>query len=198
MIVAANALARPIDAVVVVGPSGAGKTTLVDAIRAANLPGVDIPVRYVTRPPRAGDGPLETIHLSPEQFDEGVRGGEIALHWVRMLEAGRKIRYGFRAPRPGALAVLSANSAILFPAAELDPADALARALVVGVAAPPHVCKARLARRSPDLRPEELAHRLAHGRDPEVDVTIANHGALETVAKAEIVELIGRLVALRA
>jgi ribose 1,5-bisphosphokinase PhnN len=185
--------AHAIDTLVVVGPSGAGKTTLVDAVRDANLPGIDVPLRYVTRPPRTSDSPRETIHRSPEQFEQQVRDGSIVLHWTRHLEAERTIRYGFAAVRPGTLAVLSANSAILSRDADLQPAAALAHALVLGVVAPRSVREARLVRRSTDVGPAELAYRLAHDHDPEAHVTIDNHGALEPVALAEIVALVARL-----
>jgi ribose 1,5-bisphosphokinase PhnN len=182
----------PIDTVVVVGPSGAGKSTLIDAVRDAHLPGVDVPLRYVTRPPRATDL-RETIPLSPEAFEHHVRDGSIAMHWIRSLDEGRTVRYGFVARRPGTLAVLSANSAIVSPAGQLQPATALARALVLGVVAPRAVREARLVRRSGDLRPTELAYRLAHDDDPDVHVTVENHGALEPIALTEIVELVARL-----
>ena len=92
-----------------------------------------------------------------------------------------------------ALISLSANSALLLPAADVRPASVLARALVLGVAAPRAIREARLARRSAELRAEELAHRLSHDDEPQVHVTIENHGALEPIALAEIVELVTRL-----
>jgi ribose 1,5-bisphosphokinase PhnN len=182
-----------IETVVIVGPSGAGKSTLVAAVREANLPDVDVPLRYVTRPPRASDH-QETTHLSPEQFEQHVREGSIVVHWIRSLDDGRAVRYGFADARPDALAVLSANSAILSPTAHLEPASILERALVVGVAAPRSVREARLMRRSAELRPAELAYRLSHDDDPDVHVIIENHGALEAIAPMEIVELVARLV----
>lgn len=183
---------QAIDTIVVVGPSGAGKSMLVDAVRDATLPGVDVPLRYVTRPPRASDH-RETIHVSPEQFEQHVHDGSIVLHWTRNLDAARIIRYGFARARPDTLVVLSANSAIVLPSADLVPASALARALVVGVAAPRSVREARLARRSADQSPAEIAYRLSHDENPDVHVTIESHGALEAVALAEFVELVARL-----
>lgn len=189
---ATSALPTQVDSLVVVGPSAAGKSTLVNAVRDAKLPGVDVPARYVTRPPRASD-PGETTHLSPDAFEDYVRTGVIVTHWSRTLDEGRTVRYGFVDTRPAALAVLSANSAILSPSAQLHPPSALDRALVLGVATPRSVREARLAHRSADLHPAEIAHRLSHDNLPEVHVTIENHGALESVALAEIVELVDRL-----
>lgn len=183
---------QAIDALVVVGPSGAGKSTLVDAVRDAKLPGVAVPLRYVTRPPRASDRG-ETVHLSDEEFDQRVRDGAIAMHWERRFDDGRVIRYGFERVESDALRVLSANSAIVLPTAKLVPASSLTHAVVLGVAAPRSVREARLVRRSPDLPPAELAYRLSHDEHPVVHVTIENHGALEPVALAEIVALARRL-----
>jgi ribose 1,5-bisphosphokinase PhnN len=184
--------AHAIDTVVIVGPSGAGKSTLVDAVRDADVPGVDVPMRYSTRPPRATDS-RETSHLPTEQFAQHVRDGSIVMHWTRTVDGGRVVRYGFAAPRPDALAVLSANSAILLPAAHLEPASALEHSLVVGVVAPRAVREARLARRASDLDPAELHYRLSHDDEPDVHVVIENHGVLEPIALTEIVELVARL-----
>ena len=185
-------LPRAIEALIVVGPSGAGKSTLVDAVREAKLAGVVVPMRYVTRPPRTSDRG-ETMHLSPAQFEQDVRDGSIAIHWERSLDDGRVVRYGFAGAGSHALQVLSANTAILSPTANLVPASVLANALVLGVAAPRPVREARLVRRSSDLPPAELAYRLSHDEAPDVHVTIDNHGVLEPIALAEIVALARRL-----
>jgi len=189
-----------IDAVVVVGATCVGKTTLVDEIRASELcarGAVDVPLRYVTRMPRGGDNLVENVHVTAEEFAARVAAGEIDLHWIRRMEGGREVRYGFARPRPGALPVLSANNAILAPGAGLLPARRLDHALWVGVAAPPELRAQRLRRRSPDLwaRPDEVAHRLAEPAiDAHVHLVIDNHGELEPVAKAEIVTLVRALV----
>jgi ribose 1,5-bisphosphokinase PhnN len=189
-----------VDAVVIVGASGTGKTTLVDVIRDARLPDVDVPTRYVTRPPRGGDT-VESVHVTSEQFDDHVRARTIGIHWVRALEAGRVIRYGFRPARPGALPMYSANNAICSAAADLHPGAALAHALLVGVVAPDALRAQRIRRRSPDLSPPEVAFRLADRADaiePHVHLVVDNHGELEAVARSEIVQLIERAAAVMA
>jgi len=189
-----------IDAVVVVGATCVGKSTLVDAIRSSELCGsgaVDVPTRYVTRTPRGGDNLVENVHVTTEEFAARVASGAIALHWTRRMEGGREVRYGFAPSRPGALPVLSANNAILAPDAALTPVGRLDHALWVGVYAPTELRGQRLQRRSPDLwaRPEEAAHRLAEpAYDSHVHVVIDNHGELEPVAQAAIVTLVRALV----
>ena len=188
-----------IEAVVIVGPTCVGKTTLVDVVRDSALCAsgvVDVPTRFITRMPRGGDNLVENVHVTVEDFAARVGAGEIDVHWLRRMEGGRTIRYGFARPRSGALAVFSANNAILAQDAELSPAGALDHALVIGVQAPPEVRARRLQQRSPDLlaHREEAAHRLAELESSEVHVVIDNFGELEAVARAEIVTLLRSLV----
>ncbi|MBL8620561.1 MAG: hypothetical protein JNK64_04630 [Myxococcales bacterium] len=151
--------ARP-RALVVIGGAGAGKTTAVDAVRAAAVPGVVVPLRRVTRPPRAGDHPAEAIVCAAEAMAADVAAGVVAPSWWRRLDGDRRERYGFVASA-APLAVYSANNAIVDPGCALAPPDALAAAIVVAIAAPAAVRAARLAARSPDLAAAERAARLA-------------------------------------
>lgn len=191
-----------IDAIVVIGASCAGKTTLVEAVRGSDLVAagrVDVPTRLITRPPRTGDDVRENLHVSEAELDAQVRAGRVGLRWVRPL-AGRAVRYGFRPPRTGTLPVYSANSAIVSATADVEPAGALARALVIGVHAPDPVRARRLAHRSPDLwnRPDEVADRLGEPADrvfAAAHVAVENHGELEAVAPAELLALVRMLVA---
>lgn len=188
-----------IEAVVIVGPTCVGKTTLVDAVRDSELHAagvVNVPTRFITRMPRGGDNLVENVHVTAEDFASRVRAGEVELHWIRRMEGGRTIRYGFAPPRAGALAVYSANNAILATDAELSPTGALDHALVVGVHAPPEVRALRLQQRSPDLsaHPEEVAHRLEEGERSDAHVVIDNFGELESVARVEIVMMLRSLV----
>ena len=195
-------LAR-VDAVVIVGSSCVGKTTVIGAIRHSELArdgSVDVPVRYLTRPPRDGDCLLENVHVSREEFQARVRAGTIAVHWDRAMEGDRTIQYGFERARPGSLPVYSANNALFATGSNLRPRGAFAHALFVGVHAPDEVRVARLRHRSPDLwrtRPEEVSHRLAETADsviPHVHLLVDNHGALERVAPIELVRLLSKLV----
>lgn len=190
----------PIDAVVIVGPTCVGKTTLVAAVRDSELcatGAVDVPTRFITRPPRAGDDLVENVHVTDDELAARIAAGEVELRWIRRMDGGRTIRYGFARPRAGALPVFSANNAILAADAELLPAASLDHALRIAVHAPSELRAQRLRTRSPDLwaHPDEVAHRLAEPTlDAGVHVVIDNHGELEPVAKAELVALVRSLV----
>ena len=178
-----------IEAIVIVGSTCTGKTTLANAIRRAGLAGVDVPRRFVTRAPRPDDVVAEAACMTSAELDAAITAGLVTLHWARTLEAGHVERYGFATPAAGALPVYSANIAIC---AALD----LAHTLVVGVFAPDELRERRLRARSPTLcteRPDEVRARLAERADairPYAHVVIANHGALETAAAADIVALV--------
>ena len=63
-------------AVVISGPSGVGKSTLVSNVRKI-LPDLSFSVSCTTRPPRAGEADgREYYFLSPEAFEEKVQKGE--------------------------------------------------------------------------------------------------------------------------
>lgn len=183
-----------VDAIVIVGATCTGKTTLVDELRRAALAGIEIPRRFVTRAPRADDLPAEAGHLSAAELDAGLARGDLHLHWSRTLDDQTE-RYAFATPRPGVLAVYSANNAIYLPD-NARPPGALANALFVGIYAPDEIRAQRLRARSPELcrdRPDEVRARLAETADamrPHVHVVVENHGALEAPAKSEIVRLV--------
>jgi ribose 1,5-bisphosphokinase PhnN len=168
-------------AIVIVGSTCSGKTTLVQAIRDAALDGVDIPRRYVTRAPRPSDIAEEAGQLTAET--------EYFLHWTRTL-AGHTERYAFARPTLGKLAVYSANNAILD---NVRPEGALAGALIIGVVAPDDVRAQRLHVRSPELcrdRPEEARARLAERMPANVHRVIENHGDHERRARQELLEIV--------
>jgi ribose 1,5-bisphosphokinase PhnN len=189
-----------IGCVVIVGSTCTGKSTLVQAIRQSSLCTqglVDVPVRYLTRPPRGGDDTVENVYVSADEFASRSRAGEIAIAWQREIEAGRIVSYGFAAPRAGALAVYSANNALFVAGAELSPPGAFADALWIGVVAPDPLRAERLQHRSPDLwsRPGEVARRLedrASSVEGHVHVIVDNHGELEAVAIHEVLSLVER------
>ena len=63
-------------AVVISGPSGVGKSTLVGNVRKV-LPDLSFSVSCTTRPPRAGEADgREYYFLTPEAFEEKVQKGE--------------------------------------------------------------------------------------------------------------------------
>lgn len=62
----------------VVGPSGAGKDTLLAGVAAA-LPGLVLARRVITRPAEAGGEPFEGV--SDAEFASRLAAGDFALHW---------------------------------------------------------------------------------------------------------------------
>jgi ribose 1,5-bisphosphokinase PhnN len=185
-----------IDAVVLIGSTCTGKTTLANAVRAAGIPGIDVPRRFVTRAPRPGDSLEEATHLSSVELDAAIAAGMVHLHWSRTLEQGHVERYGFAPPKPALLPFYSANNAIC----QL----ALPNALIIGAIAPDDIRESRLRARSPELvrdRPAEARARLAEAADatvPFAHVLVDNAGELEGVAPAELVALTRHIAAQRA
>ena len=186
-----------VECVVIVGPTCAGKSTILDAIRNSS-PGVDVPRRFVTRAPRAGDRASESAHVDAATFENRVRSGEIAFHWVRPMENGREERYGFPPATHGRFAVYSGNNAIYANAASVRPSTILNHAFLLGVDAPLGEREARLRARSPDLwekRPDEVRHRLedrAEEMRSHVHAVIENSGALEETVRVAL-RLVERL-----
>ena len=124
--------------VAVVGPSGAGKDTLLDAVRAdlANDDRFHFARRSVTRGPTP-DGEAHEP-LSPEGFEAALAGGAFLLHW-RAHGLGYGIRHA-EAPMDR-VAVLSLSRAVLPEAVQLRPLR------VIEVTAPCAVLAERLAQR---------------------------------------------------
>ena len=75
-----TAAIRPGRLVLVVGPSGAGKDTLIGIVRelCAAEDRFVFPVRTVTRPPSASE---ENLSITPAEFDAAAARGAFALHW---------------------------------------------------------------------------------------------------------------------
>ena len=180
--------------IVVIGGSGAGKTTVVDAVRAAALPGVAVPERRVTRPSRPDDHPAEAVPRDAATFAAEVAAGALGLCWQRTLGARRE-RYGFVATPAELLAVYSANLALVAPDAGVTPASALDGALIVVVTAPSSVRTARVRARSPGLAADALASR-DREEVPPGHVELDNRGDARA-AGAALVALVRAVVAVR-
>ncbi len=91
---------------VVTAPSGAGKTTLIRRLMAAN-PALSFSVSTTTRPPREGE--IDGVHyhfVSEETFDAMVEAGEF-LEWAHIHTS----RYG--TSRDAAMAVLERGDELL-------------------------------------------------------------------------------------
>lgn len=157
-----------------VGPSGAGKDTLIDAARAAR-PDILFPRRAITRPAEAGGEAHEAMTI--EAFDAREAAGGFALSW-----RAHGLAYGV----PIAVAeALAAGRHVLVNVSRAVVDDARARyapvrALVV--TASPEILARRLEARgresSADIR-ARLA-RAAYTAPEGADVTVIdNGGALE-------------------
>src|SRR5450759_2997678 len=68
------------DLVIISGPSGAGKGTLVKAVMA-RVPGLWCSVSATTRPPRRGEREGDHYYfLSPDEFDRRILAGDFLEH----------------------------------------------------------------------------------------------------------------------
>ena len=164
--------------VIVVGSSGAGKTTLVNSVRNTEYSEhLTIPKRYITRPPRSNDDLGENSHIDLEAFFQKVTTKEIDPHWQRTFETNRVEHYGFATqPADKRLKVLSANNAFL---RDQNPSvlRTLQDGLVVVVSSAESTRRKRLAQRSPDMHAAERSIRI---QDTGLDI-IAKHTKVEFI-----------------
>jgi ribose 1,5-bisphosphokinase len=171
--------------VLVVGPSGAGKDTLIDLARTAlqDDPTVVFPRRVVTRAASAAEA---HDSLSANAFDRAARAGAFALTWD-----AHDLRYGIPAGidadiRAGRTVVCNV-SRVIIDAARRRYADVV----VALVTAPPETLAARLTARGRD---GDIAQRLARGGafgDIKADCVIANTGVPEAGAAALMAAVAG-------
>ncbi|MDI1265995.1 MAG: phosphonate metabolism protein/1,5-bisphosphokinase (PRPP-forming) PhnN [bacterium] len=161
--------------VLVVGPSGAGKDTLLDLARAATAEdgNVIFPRRIITREASASE---ENEHVSPDTFQEAMRRGDFAMHWEahgNCYALSRAIDDDIRAGRT----VVANVSRTVIEAMRRAYADVT----VVLITAPPNVLADRIAMRarSSDGRLEARLSRTVEGAAIVPDVTIVNTGSAE-------------------
>jgi phosphonate metabolism protein PhnN/1,5-bisphosphokinase (PRPP-forming) len=140
--------------VLVVGPSGAGKDTLLDAVRASlsGDPRVLFARREITRP--ATPGGEDHLPVDEAAFAAKCDAGGYALWWH-----AHGLRYGISSDIEAALAqgvtvVASVSRAVIAEAATRYPVR------VVEITAPPAVLAARLQSRARESA-EDIARRLA-------------------------------------
>lgn len=161
--------------VLVVGPSGAGKDTLLRLAQAACADDHDIvfPRRVVTRASSADE---DNIALSPDEFARARDHGDFAVHWdahghsyALPLEINDDIR-------AGRAVVVNVSRTVI---AALR--GTYANVVVVAITAPPDVLAQRLAARARHSD-GNIADRLARSVDDasaNADVTILNAGSAE-------------------
>lgn len=166
----------------VVGPSGAGKDSLIEAARRAYAgdPRLSFARRIITRP--AGSAGEDHIAVPEAAFERMAAAGRFALHWQ-----AHGLRYGLPASLAGDLAggvsvVANVSRAVLDPAR-----DRFAPVRTILVTAPADVLAARLEGRGRETAADRAA-RLQRADELAVtgpDVTeIVNGGSLAAAVEA--------------
>ena len=177
--ISATAAARigPGRLVLVVGPSGAGKDTLLNLTRAACAgdAGIVFPRRVVTREASLAE---DNAQVSPDAFRAALARGEFAMHWEahgHCYALPRAIDDDIRA---GRTVVVNASRTVIEATRRL-----YADIVVVLITAPPDVLERRLAMRArgSDGSIEERLRRAVDEAAP--DATIVNVGAVEDHAR---------------
>ncbi|MCP3371061.1 phosphonate metabolism protein/1,5-bisphosphokinase (PRPP-forming) PhnN [Bradyrhizobium cajani] len=161
--------------VLVVGPSGAGKDTLLRLAQAACADDHDVvfPRRVVTRESSPAE---DNIAVGSDEFRRGLDHGDFAVHWeahghcyALPLEINDDIRAG--------RAVVANVSRTVIGALR----QTYANVVVVAITAPPDVLAQRLAARARHSD-GNIADRLARSVDDtstQADVTILNAGSAD-------------------
>jgi ribose 1,5-bisphosphokinase len=165
--------------ILVVGPSGAGKDTLLGLAKAACADDADIvfPRRLITRQASASEGNEE---VGAETFQREAAAGNYAMHWEahgHRYALSRAINDDIRAGRT----VIANVSRTVIAAARRNYANAI----VVSITAPPDVLAARLAMRarSSDGLLEQRLARTVDESTAVPDFTIVNSGTAEYIAR---------------
>jgi len=187
--------------VIIVGSSLSGKTTLVDAVRSAMKTddaldtAFQIPKRVITRPQRANDNLVENQFVTADEFDALVQRGEIGMHWIRKMEAGREERYGFLGIDKHRIPIFSGNNAIVDNKESVVPSNLLEQSLIVAIYCPDDVRDERMQQRSPDLvreKPQEVSYRLSDrsvNMYPEAHVVVKNFGRYQERTREDMAAL---------
>lgn len=165
--------------VLVVGPSGAGKDTLLGLAKTACTESSNIvfPRRIITREASASE---ENEEVSPGTFQEALARGDYAMHWEahgHCYALSRAIEDEIRAGRTVVANVSRTVSGAM--------RRAYANVIVVSITAPPDVLAARIAMRarSSDGRLDSRLHRTVEDAAAAPDVTIVNTGSAEYHAR---------------
>lgn len=161
---------------VVCGPSGAGKTTLIDSLRAAD-PGLHFSVSWTTRAPRPGEVDGVDYHfVSPAQFAAEANGEHGMLEWASVHQND----YG--TPRSQVLPYLTSGADVVLDI-DVQGADQVRASGLPAVfvfVLPPSVDElARRLRLRESETPESLARRLGQAEAelthwPRFDYAVVN------------------------
>jgi ribose 1,5-bisphosphokinase len=169
---------RPGRLVLVVGPSGAGKDSLLSLARAACAgdAGIVFPRRVVTRPASPTEDNVQVTH---DAFREALAGGDFAVHWEAHGHCYALSRAIDDDVRAGRTVVFNASRTVIETVRR-----AYAHVVVVSITAPSNVLAERLASRGRDSDgPIEPRLRRAVG-EAVADATIVNVGAIEPHARS--------------
>jgi ribose 1,5-bisphosphokinase len=177
LIISDHAPVGPGRLILVVGPSGAGKDTLLGLAKAACAEdrNVVFPRRVVTREASSSE---DNAQLAPGDFQQALARGDFAMHWEahgHCYGLPREIDADIRAGRS---VVVNASRTMIDAARR-----AYANVTVIAVTAPPEVLAGRLKMRSrgSDGRIEDRLGRTVDTTAP--DVTILNVGRPEDHAR---------------
>ena len=165
--------------VLVVGPSGAGKDTLLGLAKAAcaDDPNIVFPRRVITREASASE---DNEEVSAGTFQEALSRGDFAMHWEahgHRYALSRAIDDDIRAGRT----VVANVSRTVISAMR----GAYADVVVVLVTAPPNVLAERIALRArgSDGRLDQRLNRTVEDASAAPDVTIVNVSSAEYHAR---------------
>jgi len=168
----------------VVGPSGAGKDTLIGAARAAR-PDLAVPRRVVTRGKEAGGEEIEAVDEA--EFSRRLAAGEFALAW-----RAHGLGYAIPARIEAELAAGRCGLANVSRGVIGEARARLAPVRVIVVTAPEAVLAARLAARGREDAGDVAARLARAGAETPAgpDVTVVrNDGALEPARAAFLAAL---------
>lgn len=172
--------------VLIVGPSGAGKDTLLDIAKRelAEDKRIRFVQRTITRPASVGE---DHLPMDEASFEEAAAQGAFALHW-----AAHDLQYGLpvvidRWIADGDVVVANASRAMLGPARQRYPG-----LMIINITADPEILAKRLAQRGredSDAQKSRLGRSKAISPDLGDVVIIDNSGDLD-VASRQLMALI--------
>ncbi len=159
----------------IIGPSGAGKTTLISTLKDNYdlCEGrVQTPIRYTTRQVRFNELHSENKHLDHSEFKNKIDTGEINIYWNRQLTENQIDFFGFSIPKNinNQIFVLSGNNGITKGINISHQEIRTDNILTIGVFADSEVRRQRIIERSPDIYknlPKEFSKRV---QDPTIIV----------------------------
>lgn len=165
--------------VLAVGPSGAGKDTLLGLARAACADdrAVVFPRRVITREASASE---DNEEVSIGTFQEALARGEYAMHWEAHGHSYALLRAIDDEIRAGRTVVANVSRTVIGAMRR-----AYAEVTVVLITAPPNVLAERIAMRarSSDGMAENRLRRAVEDASAVPDVTIVNTGSAEYHAR---------------